>query len=196
LRGIGLAQALAYQNAHGTDCWTEIGRDYAHLIDARFPGAGRVVDKSLGQSLSIGLMLHALPDARIAWMQRSPDDVALSCFRTYFSAGLPWTTSLSEIAIHMRAEERLLTHWRTIFPDRILTVPYEDLVTSPASWALRLQEHFGLPREAGIESKAPADRTIGTASVSQVREPVSTARIGLAAKFERHLKPFRDAYYA
>jgi len=196
VRGIGLAQALAYQNARGTECWTEIGRDYAHLIDARFPGAGRVVDKSLGQSLSIGLLLHALPDARIAWLQRSPDDVALSCFRTFFSAGLPWTTSLGEIAVHMRAEERLLVHWKSVFPDRILTVPYEDLVTSPASWALRLQEHFGLQPEAGIESKAPADRTIGTASVSQVREPVSTARIGQAAKFERHLKPFRDAYYA
>jgi len=129
-------------------------------------------------------------------LQRSPDDVALSCFRTFFSAGLPWTTNLSEIAIHMRAEERLLVHWRTVFPDRILTVPYEELVASPDSWAFRLQEHFGLPPEAGIESKAPVDRVIGTASVSQVRERISTGRIGQAAKFERHLRPFRDAYYA
>jgi len=196
LRGIGMSQALAYEDGRGGDCWTEIGRDYAHLIDVRFPRPGLVVDKSLGQSLSIGVMLHTLPDARIAWLERSPEDVALSCFRTFFSAGLPWTTSLSEIAIHMRAEARLLAHWKTVFPDRILTVPYEDLAASPESWALRLQQHFGLPPEAGIESKAPADRAIGTASVSQVREPISTARIGQAAKFERHLGPFRGAYYA
>jgi hypothetical protein len=36
---------------------------------------------------------------------------------------------------------------------------------------------------------------VRTASVGQVREPVSTSRIGRAAAFERHLKPFRDRYY-
>lgn len=196
LRGIGLTQALACQSARGAHCWSEIARDYAHLIDVRFPEPGRVIDKSLGQSLAVGLILHALPDARIAWLQRSPEDVALSCFRTFFSTGLPWTTSLREIAIHMRAEERLLAHWKSVFPDRILTVPYEELVASPDSWATRLQLHFGLQPEAGIEKNAPTDRAIATASVSQVREPISTVRIGQAAKFERHLTPFRDVYYA
>jgi len=197
VRGVGWAQALTLQQRSGseTNPWTEIGEDYARLIDVRFPLPGRVVDKSLGQSLTVGLMLHALPEARIAWLKRSPDDVALSCFRTFFSTGLPWTTSLSDIAVYMRAEDRLLAHWRTVFPDRILVVPYEELAASPGPWAQRLQEHFGLQAEQDIERRAPSGRAIATASVSQVREPISTARIGQAAKFERHLKPFRESYY-
>lgn len=195
-RGVGLENARAYERRSGSaDPWGDIARDYAHLIGQRFRTAELVVDKSLGQSLFIGLMLHAMPDARIAWLRRSPEDIALSCFSTYFSTGLPWTWSLTDIAEYMRAEDALFAHWRELFPDRILVVPYEELVQSPAEWAERLQRHFGLPVEAGIESASKADRAIGSASVSQAREAVSTARIGRSAAYERHLKPFRDHYY-
>jgi tetratricopeptide (TPR) repeat protein len=189
--------ALAYQQASGlSDPWGEIARDYAQLVDAHFRSSKLVVDKSLGQSLLIGLMLHAMPDARIAWLRRAPDDVALSCFKTYFTTGLPWTWSLTDIADVMRVEDRMFEHWRSLFPDRILTVPYEELVASPAEWSRRLQQHFGLPIETGVEAAPRTDRAIRTASITQVHEPISTARIGAAAAFERHLQPFRDRYYA
>jgi tetratricopeptide (TPR) repeat protein len=195
--GPGLAKAMAYQQRTGsTDPWGEIGADYARFIEMRFRSAGLIVDKSLSQSLLMGLLLHALPDARVAWLCRSPDDVALSCFRTFFSTGLDWTCSLQDIADYMRAEDRLFEHWRSTFGNRILVVPYEELVAEPASWARRLQLHFRLPVEPAIERASRADRPIGTASVGQVREAISTSRIGLAKAFERHLKPFRDRYYA
>ena len=197
VQGIGIESALAYQQRSShSDPWAEIGRDYGHFIDMRFKSPGLVVDKSLGQSLTIGLMLHSMPESRIAWLRRSPDDVALSCFRTYFSMGLPWSSSLTEIADYMRAEDRLFEHWRKAFPDRILVVPYEELVRSPRQWAEQLQQHFGLPIEESIEARSKEGRAIGSASVNQAREPISTSRIGRAAAFERHLKPFRDRYYA
>lgn len=196
LLGRGLSDALAYQQrvAH-SDPWGEIGRDYAGLIDLQFRTPGLVVDKSLGQSLFTGLMLHALPDARIAWLRRSPDDVALSCFRTYFATGLPWSWSLTDIADTMKAEDRLFEHWRALFPKRIMVVPYEELVSAPAEWAKRLQEHFDLLPEDAIEAAPHQGRAVRTASAGQVREPISASRIGQAAAFERHLKPFRDRYY-
>lgn len=195
-RGAGLENARAYERRSGSaDPWGDIARDYAHLIEQRFRTAELVVDKSLGQSLIIPIMLHAMPDARIAWLRRSPEDVALSCFSTYFSRGLSWTWSLNDIADYMRSEDALLAQWRKLFPDRILVVPYEELVESPADWAQRLQQHFGLPFEAGIEKGSKAERAIGSASVIQARQPMSTARVGRSAAYERHLKPFRDRYY-
>jgi hypothetical protein len=194
--GGSLPSALAYQQRIGNpDPWGEIGRDYAGLLDQHFPTPGLVVDKSLGQSLMIGLILHSLPDARIAWLRRAPEDVALSCFRTYFATGLPWTWSLTDIADHMRAEDRLFEHWRALFRERILVVPYEELVGEPAVWIERLQRHFGLPLELGVENLPREGRAIRTASVGQVREPISTARVGQAAAFERHLQPFRERYF-
>lgn len=195
-RGVGLANARAYeQRSVSSDPWGDIARDYAHLMDQRFRTAELVVDKSLGQSLFIGVMLHAMPHARIAWLRRSPEDVALSCFSTYFSRGLPWTWSLGDIAEYMRAEDALFAHWRDLFPDRVLPVPYEDFVQSPAQWAERLQRHFGLEVEPGIENVSKADRAIGSASVNQARQSISTARIGRSAAYARHLKPFRERYY-
>jgi len=195
LLGFTYANAIRYQETHRQDPWGEIARDYAHLVDLRFGSSDLIVDKSLGQTLLTGLILHSMPDARIAWLQRNPQDVALSCFRTYFTAGLAWTCSLTDIADYMRIEDQMLAHWREIFPDRILVVPYEELVSSPGEWSERLQRHFGLPVEAGIEASLPKDRAVRTASVTQVKQPISTSRIGQAAAFERHLKPFHDRYY-
>ena len=195
LLGFRRDDAIRYQTANRRDPWGDIARDYSHLLDIRFRSKKLVVDKSLGQTMLMGLLLHTMPDARVAWLQRNPDDVALSCYRNHFTAGLAWTYSLTDIADYIRAEERMLAHWKAIFTDRILTVPYEDLVRSPGSWSARLQRHFGLPIE-DLEASLPHDRAITTASVTQVKQPISTSRIGQSAAFERHLKPFRDRYYA
>jgi len=193
--GLAREKALRYQSSNGQDPWGAIARDYSHLLDMRFRSTDLVVDKSLGQTLLTGLILHSMPDARIAWLQRNPEDVALSCFRNYFTAGLAWTCSLTDIADYMRLEDRMLEHWKAVFPDRILIVPYEELVRSPGEWSRRLQQHFGLPVEAGLETSLPMDRAVRTASVTQVKQPISTSRIGQAAAFERHLGPFRERYY-
>jgi tetratricopeptide (TPR) repeat protein len=194
--GLRIEDALAYQKrADSDDPWGDIAREYNRLLNMRFPAADLVVDKSLGQAQLIGLMLHALPHARIAWLRRAPEDVALSCFRTQFDSGLSWTWSLVDIADYMRIEDRLFEHWRALFAERIIVVPYEDLVGDPASWARRLQEHFGLNVEERIEQVSRADRFVETASISQVREPITASFVGRASAFERHLKPFRERYY-
>lgn len=195
LLGNSYANAARYSESGQADPWGDIARDYAHLVDVHFRSPELVVDKSLGQGLVIGLLLHSMPEARIAWLRRSPEDVAFSCFKTYFTTGLKWTCSLTDIADYMRAEERLFDHWRSVFPDRILVVPYEELVAAPAAWSEKLQRHFELPFEPGLEKTSRSGRSIRTASVGQVSEPISTSRIGGSAAFERHLQPFRDRYY-
>jgi hypothetical protein len=95
----------------------------------------------------------------------------------------------------MRLEDRMLGHWQGLFPDRILVVPYEEMVRAPGEWSIKLQQHFGLAVETGIEAALPQDRAVLTASVTQAKEPISTSRIGISSVFERHLKPFRDRYY-
>lgn len=195
LLGFSREQAMRYQSSGQSDPWGEIARDYAHLLDLRFRSRDLVVDKSLGQTQLLGFILHSMPDARVAWLQRNPEDVALSCFRTYFTAGLAWTCSLTDIADYMRLEQEMLEHWQAVFPERIMVVPYEDLVRSPGEWSQRLQRHFGLPIEAGVETSLPQDRPVRTASVTQVKQPISTSRIGQSVAFERHLTPFRDRFY-
>ncbi|MDG5487910.1 sulfotransferase [Sphingomonas sp. BGYR3] len=192
-----LAGALTYQNRVGAaaDPWGALARDYERMLAMRFGSAGLVVDKTLVQSHHLGLLLHMIPDARVIWLRRDPADTALSCFRSYFTASVPWSWSLTDIAAFFRIEDRLFAHWTAQFPDRILTLSYRDLVSDPDRWIPAVLAYVGLADEPQVRAFHETARPVRTASVHQVRAPISTARIGTAATHERFMRPFHDAYY-
>jgi tetratricopeptide (TPR) repeat protein len=188
--------ALAYQARFGAgDPWGALADAYFRMLKMRFRTDRLVVDKTLGQSHYMGLLLHMLPEARVIWMRRDPQDVALSCFRTYFTEPLTWSWSLEDIARYFSIEDRLFTHWISEFPDRILVVPYEDLAREPEKWVDRILAHAGLTPDPGVYDFHKTKRSVQTASVSQVRKPISTGRIGLSRDYEDALAPFRAAYF-
>lgn len=190
-----LQGARRYEQRHGgPDPWGAIAAAYERMIGMRFGGTGRIVDKTLVQSRLMGLLLHALPDARILWMRRRPEDAALSCFRTYFTDSVAWSWSLADIGHFFRLEDRLYEHWTGLFGDRILTVPYEDLVGDPGAWIPRIVDHVGLPIEPQVFDFHTTRRSVRTASVQQVRAPISTSRIGAGARDAAHMSEFHAAY--
>lgn len=192
----GMADALAYQQRHGgVDPWGDLARAYDHMLRDRFQTDRLVVDKTLGQSHFMGLLLHMLPDARVIWMRRNPEDVALSCFRNYFTSKIPWSWSLDDIGHFFAIEDRLFAHWTQEFPERILVVPYEEMVRAPDEWVGRIIDHAGLLHEPQLQQFHQTKRSVKTASVSQVREPISTKRIGLSGAYDRQMEPFRRAYH-
>lgn len=189
------ADALAYQQrSTSDDPWGDLAASYFAMLEARFHTTRLVVDKTLTQSHFMGLLLHMLPDARVIWMRRNPEDVALSCFRNFFTSKIPWSWSMEDIGRFFAMEDRLFEHWTAQFPDRILVVPYEEMVREPAQWVDRILDHAGLQSETQVMDFHKTRRSVKTASVSQVREPISTKRIGLSQAYDRHLEPFRQAY--
>ncbi len=176
------------------DAWTRFGQAYLHLLDERFGPTGRVVDKTLNHTRFVGLIHHVLPNAKFIWLRRAPGDVALSCFRSHFAAGLDWTWSLADIGRHMADEDRLHTHWTRLLPDAILTVPYEDLVADPKPWIERMLAHCGLPFQENLRDFHLTPRAVTTSSASQVRQPITTRAIGQWKRYEQHLAPFFEAY--
>ena len=189
-----LRGALAYQQRAAAEAWTQVGATYHRLLKERFPALGRVVDKTLNQSRMLGLQFHALPEARLIWLRRDPEDTALSCLRTFFNTPLPWSWTPQRLAHYFRLEDRLFEHWKAVFPDRILAVRYEDLVEDPGAWIPRITAHAGLSAEPAQFSAHRSDRRVGTASVQQVRAPISTQAVGRARAFATLLNPFSEAY--
>src|SRR5690606_10482255 len=124
-----MAGALRYQQrmAGSADPWGALAASYFRMLEMRFRTRALVVDKTLGHSHFMGLLAHMLPGARVVWMRRDPEDTALSCFRTFFSSGLPWSWSLEDIARFFRIEDKLHAHWSALFPEQILTVDYQAL---------------------------------------------------------------------
>lgn len=190
-----LEGALAYQNrSPSTDPWGDVARDYQRFLDMRFRTDRLVVDKSLGQSGLIGLMLHSIPNAKIIWIRRSPEDAAISSFRTWFTAPTPWSWSPEDIARHFQAEDLYFEHWRSTFPDRILVVPYEELVADPSGWTAKVAAHAGLTVEPAMERFHEGSQAVRTASVHQVRSPVSTDQVGAARRYPQFIERFTAAY--
>ena len=177
----------------GGTAWPALGRHvaghgaasaarlWAHWLRERFPGPGRVVDKSIDTSRFLGLAAAVLPEAPIVWLTRDPLDCAWSCFRTHFLAGVPWSHDLADIACHFRLEEQLLRQWQQILGERVLVVPYEALVADSASWIYRILGHCGLAAEAEPFAPHENPRPVTTSSVMQVRRPINSAGVGAAA---------------
>lgn len=189
--------AMAYQarTTGEADPWGDLGRDYLGMVEERFGGHGRIVDKTLNHARFMALLLHTLPRAKVIWLRRNPEDCALSCFRTYFSSSMPWSWSLGDIAAYFRSEDLLHKHWTELFPDRILTVPYEELAADPQPWTRKILAHAGLEAELQTFEAHKHARSVMTASVAQVRAPISTSRIGIAEAYREFMEPFRIAYY-
>lgn len=172
-----------------------MARLYLHLMAERFGAAGRVVDKTVDASRFIGLIASALPDAPLVWMRRDPLDSAWSCLRTFFIHGVAWSYDLTDIAHHFRLEDALLAFWKERLGERLLVVPYAELVESPQAWTRKLLSHCGLADEAGVHTPHATDRVVLTASALQVRKPINRDGLNVAAPYRKHLQPFVDAYF-
>ncbi len=190
-------QAIGYQSrSESVDPWGDIGRDYLKMVEEHFGPHGRVVDKTLNLGSFMGLLLHSLPNAKVFWLRRKPEDCALSIFRLLSSPGvLPWTYSPEDIAAFFKAEDQMYAHWSKMFPDRIMTVSYEALVSEPQDWIRRILEHADLPEEPQVFEPHKSTRVVTTASMAQVRSPISTSRIGSAEAYKDFTEAFRKAYY-
>jgi hypothetical protein len=75
-------------------------------------------------------------------------------------------------------------------------VPYEALTTEPQAWIRRILAHLELDEEPQVFEAHRSKRSVTTASVAQVRQPISAARIGAAEAYTEFTVAFRHAYSA
>ncbi|MCM8557829.1 tetratricopeptide repeat-containing sulfotransferase family protein [Sphingomicrobium sediminis] len=193
--GVMPQAAKGFETRHsGDDPWGHLAEKYENLLEQRFGKGGHVVDKTLLQGQMVPLLFQMLPDARMIWLRRDPEDMAWSTYRNYFASPVPWSWSFEDIARYYKIEDRVHAKMAALFPEHILTVQYEELVQDPETWIGKILDHVGLEHEDGIADFHRADRDVQTASVAQVREPISASKIGQAKAIDTWLEPFRKVY--
>jgi hypothetical protein len=184
----------AAAQAGAVDPWGGFGSNYLAFLTERMGSADRIVDKTLNQAAILGQLRLALPNAPLVWVQRNPFDVAWSAFRTRFARGQDWSWSLTETARWLHGNERLRRHWSELLGPTLLTVDYQGLVTDPEAWVPRLLNHVGLTEEPAVYDFHKTRRAVDTASLAQVRQPLSAASVGSWKRYERHMRPFVEAW--
>ncbi len=148
--------------------------------------AERVVDKMPDNYLYVGLLSALFPLATFIHCRRDLRDIAVSCWMTDFRS-IRWANDPAHIASRFGQYRRLIDHWRTVLPGRMIEIDYEETVADLEAVARRLIAACGLDWEPACLAFHTTQRPVRTASVTQVRQPVYTQSVARWKRYEREL---------
>ena len=156
-------------------------------IEGAFPDASRHVDKNLYNFNHLGLIAELFPNAHIIHVLRHPLDCCLSSYFQNFSNGVHWSFDLDSIIHFYKGYRAMMEHWHANLPVKILDVRYEELITDTESVSRKMTDFCGLNWEQGCLDFYNTKRTVKTASVWQVRQPIYQRSKARWQAYEKHI---------
>jgi tetratricopeptide (TPR) repeat protein len=167
----------------------QIAGEYETTLLRIDPGAMRATDKSPNNFLWIGLIRIVFPRARIIHCRRHPVDTCLSNYFTSFRERMPFANSKADLALYYQHYARLMQHWRTILPPECLhEIDYEQLVAEPEFTTRRLIAFCELDWDGACLHPEANHRLVQTASLWQVRQPISRGSVDRWRNYEPWLE--------
>ena len=151
------------------------------------------IDKLPTNFDKIGFIHMILPNAVIIDARRHPMDCGFSCYKQHFAGGHHFSYRLENIASYYNDYLRLMDHWETVLPGKVLTVNYEDLVADPETMTRRLLDHVGVVFEDDCLRFFENKRPVRTASSEQVRQPIYQKAVAHWKHFDKQLEPLASA---
>jgi tetratricopeptide (TPR) repeat protein len=173
-----------------------LGEEYCRRLDELSDARGFVIDKAPLNYLYIGLIALALPSARIVHVRRGAMDGCYAMFKSLFRMGYPFSYSQDDLAAYRVAYARLMDHWRTALPGRMVEIDYETLVGHPEPQIRRMLAELGIAWDDACLSPHRNSMPVATASAVQVRSPIHDRSVGLWHRYENQLTPLADAFRA
>lgn len=205
VRGLGEATALmetlagrfpdAPFEAEEPDHFRRLADAYLAAMHARgWTSSPRFVDKMLRNYMHVGTIHLMFPHAVILHARRDAADTGLANFRQLFATGNELSYDLGDIGRDYVRYRAVMDHWNQVLPGRVIDVDHEALVADPEArirWLVT--EACGLAWDEACLRFHETRRTVRTASVAQVRQPVFTSSIGRWRRYENHLGPLFEA---
>ncbi len=161
-------------------------RQQRHVVQA---GERRIVDKSLDNYLTAGLILLSQPNARIIHLQRHPLDTILSIYQLYIEMGPNIPFRLIDLAKHYQIFVDYMSHWKKIFPERVFKVTYEELVTHPEDAVKNILAFCELGWEDTCLDFYKLYSSVNTPSALQVKQKIHTRAIHRWKPYRQYLRP-------
>jgi tetratricopeptide (TPR) repeat protein len=146
------------------------------------------IDKLPMNWLQVGLIHLILPNATIIDARREAMACCFANFKQHFARGQSFAYSLADIGHYYRQYVRLMDHWDTVLPGRVIRLQHEDLLDDPEREIRRVLDAIGLPFEESCLRFHENDRAVRTPSAEQVRRPINRDAVDLW----RHYEPWLD----
>ncbi len=179
----------------GADCPKEafggLAKLYLEKYEARFPGAERLVNKSLLNFAYAGMIAAMFPESLIVETRRNPLDTCLSCYFKDLKVAHQYSVRLDTLGRFYRLYARSMEHWRNTLPN-LACVQYETFIRDSDGGATALKSAMGLDGALNAHGERQ-QRFVQTFSAWQVRQPVYTHAVARWKNYEKHLGPLIDA---
>jgi len=172
----------------------QLGGDYISSTRPHTGNTARFIDKLPLNFLYCGLILKAMPNARIIHLTRHPMDTCFAVYKTLFKQAYPFSYDLKELGHYFLAYRKLMSHWHTCMPGKVLDVSYEKLTTNLESESRRLISFCGLEWEDACLEFHMNSAPSMTASLAQVRQPVYTTSVGRWRNYRKELRILEELF--
>ena len=83
-------------------------------------------------------------------------------------------------------------HWYSVFPKEIFQCDYDQLIANQENVSRTLIDFCNLSWEPKVLDFHKNERTVKTASVTQVRNKIYTSSVSGWKKYEKHLQPMYE----
>ena len=168
----------------------------ARYLERLMPMVGKsrcFIDKNPQNFFNVGLILRALPHARVVCVRRDPMDACFSNLKELFEGGAyRYSYAFEDLAAHHRGFERLMAHWKASAPESVHILDYEALVRNGEETLRSALVFCGLAPVAGMLDVTANSSPVSTASSSQVRSPIHDRGIGAWKRYASQLEPLRQ----
>jgi tetratricopeptide (TPR) repeat protein len=149
--------------------------------------AALLTDKRPDNFLHIGLIKTLFPDAKIVHTRRDRLDNLLSLYFLHLNPRMAYALDLQDAAHWYAEHERLMAHWKRLYPNDIFDLDYDELVRESRPTLERLLHFLGLDWEDGLLDFHRSESAVRTASVWQVREPIHARSSGRWRNYSKQI---------
>lgn len=171
--------------------WTAVGARYREEVAGLSDGAEVVTDKMPLNWWYAPMIAAALPDAVIVHIRREPMDALFGALKVNFADAFGWAYRQEDLAAHYAIYRRLSARWAQMIGDRLVEIDYEALVSDPQAQTRRLLAACGLDFDPACLKPEKAEGSVITPSAAQVREPITSGRVGAWRRYAEQLEPLR-----
>jgi len=179
-------EAVAGADARTVQAWREF---YLAGLPACDCGVCELTDKRPDNFLHIGFIKTLFPAAKIVHTRRDPLDNLLSLYFLHLDPSMAYALNLEDAAHWHGQYERLMAHWKSLYPNDIFDVDYDELVREPKAVIERLLAFLGLEWEDKLLDFHRGSAPVKTASVWQVRKPLHSRSSGRWQNYRAQLEP-------
>jgi len=171
----------------------EIRTKYLESLSIRARQGRFITDKLPGNFACIPTIHRLFPSSLILHARRDEMETCWSCYRHLFSSRQSFAYDLDELGRYCAAAHQFIDNCHAFWPEHVMNVPYELLVSQPQQTLQSIAERLDLNWLPEVLADAAKSDLIQTASSVQLRAGMAKQAMGSCKRYEKYLAPLQQS---